>query len=124
MPERVFTQTLSDVNIVPHTMSVTDNAMRRPYRLIDMGELDAWRVLANSRRARTKCRSAMPDEMSEVRVAVGWVLKICTGIHRGSNRKEQRWGPNDDNAKDRRMCRWSAAKVAVDIVPMILNNTV
>ena len=62
---------VSDVTTVLQSISVADIAMRRIYRLVDMGELETSRMLEKTTRICTKWYNAIPGGMSEARVVNG-----------------------------------------------------
>ena len=70
-PRDVFAQIVSDVTTALQTMSVADIAMRRMYRLVDIGELETSRTLEKTTRICTKWYSAIPDKISEEWVGDG-----------------------------------------------------
>ena len=59
------------MRIVPQSTSDTDIAMRRIYRLVDIGKSETWRTLEKTTRICTKRYSAIPNKISEVVVANG-----------------------------------------------------
>ena len=59
----------TDVKTVFQSMSVTDIAMSRMYRLVDMGELETWRTLEKTTRICTKWYNAIPNGILDVKVA-------------------------------------------------------
>ena len=62
----MFAHISNDVKTVLQSTSVTDIAMRRIYRLVDMGELEIWRTLEKTSRICTKWYRAIPNGVSEV----------------------------------------------------------
>jgi len=62
---------MSDVNVVPQTMSVADIAMRRLSQLADMCGTEAGGVFEEVKPFCTQWHSAIPDGISEVVLRMG-----------------------------------------------------